>query len=241
MGLANWLYFRLPVTLCFLKTASLCFLLLGATKVVKKKQTEKDKEGTGAFTIWWHGEKKHKAWCALRKFTLCSCHNCIVSMDTEVFLHIVVVLTYFLISSVTKSDVHTKLDLFVFMWFCEKWCRQSATEQYIFVCCDVFIFSLTLFLWSILCLCWWLLLILTLYLCLCSSCSTLSTSTGSPGHLHAQQGLTPSGLRPPYTPGPSHPLIHLMGLSSFISLFPSSPPFFFYSMYHEVFLVGLRW
>lgn len=51
VGLANWLYFRLPVTLCFLKTASLCFLLLGATKVVKKKQTEKDKEGTGAFTI----------------------------------------------------------------------------------------------------------------------------------------------------------------------------------------------
>lgn len=45
MGLANWLYFRLPVALCFLKTASLCFLLLGATKVVKKKTDRERQRG----------------------------------------------------------------------------------------------------------------------------------------------------------------------------------------------------
>lgn len=241
MGLANWLYFRLPVALCFLKTASLCFLLLGATKVVKKKTDRERQRGHRSIYDMMTQRKKTQSLMCFEKVHAVLVPQLHCFHGYWSFLHIVVVLTYFLISSVTKSDVHTKLDLFVFMWFCEKWCRQSATEQYIFVCCDVFIFSLTLFLWSILCLCWWLLLILTLYLCLCSSCSTLSTSTGSPGHLHAQQGLTPSGLRPPYTPGPSHPLIHLMGLSSFISLFPSSPPFFFYSMYHEVFLVGLRW
>lgn len=59
----------------------------------------------------------------------------------------------------------------------------------------------------------------------------LSTSIGPPGHLvspvqPSPAGAHPPGLRPSNTPGPLHPLIHLMDLSSFISPYPLHlPPF----------------
>lgn len=75
-----------------------------------------------------------------------------------------------------------------------------------------------------------LLLTLTLYLCLCFSYCTRSTGVEAPGRLVSPVQPSPAGacspgLRPPYTPGPLHPLIHLVDLSGFVLPFLFMPLF----------------
>ena len=127
-----------------------------------------------------------------------------------------------------ESKVYIKLDLFVFMWFWEKWCRLCHTRSAYFV----WFFSCQHFcLWSILCL--WMITAHTDSVSLaCALAAPLSAQapdlqgTLSLPYSQAQRGLTPLGSDP-HTHLAPHIHSFILWISQVLSpLSPSPPPFF---------------